>query len=269
MASQFAATSLDLLRDGELSLHGRLVTASNATFQGTLSRGDDTATVVYKPVRGEKPLWDFPDGTLAQREYAAYVVSEALGWSVVPPTLLRDGPLGEGMVQLWVDETERTEERTELVDIVPQGQVPPGWLGVLDALDGRHNPVTLVHADTVELRRMAVFDAVVNNADRKGGHVLDADGKGVFGVDHGVTFNADDKLRTVLWGWAGSEIPRDLLDDVQRLADELAGGLGAELRQLITGIELTATLERCHALVRTGKFPLPSEDWPAIPWPAF
>jgi uncharacterized repeat protein (TIGR03843 family) len=262
-------TDLDLLRSGELSLHGRLVAASNGTFQGSVSLDGESATVVYKPVQGERPLWDFPDGTLAQREYASYVVSEALGWSVVPPTLLRDGPLGEGMVQLWIDEAELPPGETELVDIVPQGRVPKGWLDVLDALDGRHNPVTLVHADNVALQRMAVFDAVVNNADRKGGHVLNPGDGRVFGVDHGVTFNADDKLRTVLWGWAGTPVPPALLDDVKKLADGLAGKLGAELCSLITGVELTATRERCSALLKTGIFPFPSDDWPAIPWPAF
>ncbi|HEU4948204.1 MAG TPA: SCO1664 family protein [Kribbella sp.] len=262
-------SDLRLLREGELSLHGRLVAASNATFQGAVSLGDETATVVYKPVTGERPLWDFPDGTLAQREYAAYVVSEALGWSVVPPTLLRDGPLGEGMVQLWVDEVERPPGDTELVDIVPQGRVPKGWIGVLDALDGRHNPVTLVHAEDDGLRRMAVFDAVVNNADRKGGHVLDPGDGRVFGVDHGVTFNADDKLRTVLWGWAGTPVPPGLLEDIKRLADELAGVVGTQLTELITVVELRATRERCHTLLKTGVFPFPSDDWPAVPWPAF
>jgi uncharacterized repeat protein (TIGR03843 family) len=195
-------------------------------------------------------------------------VSEALGWSVVPPTLLRDGPLGEGMVQLWVDEVEPDGE-TELVDIVPHGRVPKGWVGVLEALDGRHNPVTLVHAENDALRRMAVFDAIVNNADRKGGHVLDAGDGRIFGVDHGVTFNADDKLRTVLWGWAGTPVPPELLEDVKRLSDELAGKLGTELNHLITRVELSATRERCHTLLKTGVFPFPSDDWPAIPWPAF
>lgn len=147
--------------------------------------------------------------------------------------------------------------------------MPAGWLGVLDALDGRHNPVTLVHADNEALRRMAVFDAVVNNADRKGGHVLNPGDGRVYGVDHGVTFNADDKLRTVLWGWAGDPIPADLLDDVRRLADQLAGGLGQQLCELITAVELTATRERCATLLKTGAYPLPSDDWPAIPWPAF
>jgi uncharacterized repeat protein (TIGR03843 family) len=126
-----------------------------------------------------------------------------------------------------------------------------------------------VHADNVALQRMAVFDAVVNNADRKGGHVLNPGDGRVFGVDHGVTFNADDKLRTVLWGWAGTPVPPALLDDVKKLADGLAGKLGAELCSLITGVELTATRERCSALLKSGIFPFPSDDWPAIPWPAF
>jgi uncharacterized repeat protein (TIGR03843 family) len=261
---------LSLLRDGELALHGRLVAASNATFQGVVTLGIETATVVYKPVAGERPLWDFPDGTLAEREYAAYLVSEALGWSVVPPTLLRDGPLGTGMVQLWIDEVVAEDnEAVQLVDIVPQGRVPAGWIGVLDAFDGRHNPVTLVHADAPALQRMAVFDAVVNNADRKGGHVLDAGDGRVHGVDHGVTFNADDKLRTVLWGWAGTPVPADLLAEVDRLDGELAGPLGTELAELITAVELAATRQRCRTLLRSGCFPHPSDDWPAIPWPAF
>ena len=262
-----AGTYLDLLRSGELTVNGRLVSASNATFQAVVSRGDESATVVYKPVAGERPLWDFPDGTLAQREFAAYQVSEALGWQVVPPTLLRDGPLGEGMCQLWIDASPDHDR----VDIVPEGEVPDGWLGVLDAYDGRHNPVTLVHADRPGLQRMAVFDVVVNNADRKGGHILGTAGGDVYGVDHGVTFNADDKLRTVLWGWAGERVPPALLDDVRRLAgpDGLDGDLGRVLARLVTPDEVAATRVRCRRLLASGRFPQPSEDWPAIPWPAF
>ncbi|HYU86888.1 MAG TPA: SCO1664 family protein [Kribbellaceae bacterium] len=259
-----ALAGLDLLRSGDLTVTGRLVAASNATFQGEVCLGERTATVVYKPVAGERPLWDFPDGTLAQREYAAYLVSEALGWSVVPPTLLRDGPFGEGMCQLWIEAGE-----DELVDILPRGEVPDGWLGVLDAYDGRHNPVTLVHSDAAALRRMAVFDAIVNNADRKGGHILSTDGGAVYGVDHGVTFNADDKLRTVLWGWAGSAVPDELLADVRRLGVELDGVLGERLARLITAEELDITRFRVAHLLDTRVHPLPSDDWPAIPWPAF
>ena len=213
-----------LLRDGELSVHGRLVAASNATFQGgsrsvprpprwctSRSRGSGRC--------GTSRTARWPSGSTPR-----FLVSEALGWSVVPPTLLRDGPLGTGMVQLWIDEVVADDnEAVQLVDIVPQGRLPAGWIGVLDAFDGRHNPVTLVHADDPALQRMAVFDAVVNNADRKGGHVLDAGEGRVHGVDHGVTFNADDKLRTVLWGWAGTPVPAELLAEVERLDGELAG----------------------------------------------
>jgi uncharacterized repeat protein (TIGR03843 family) len=258
-----AGTELDLLRSGELDLTGRLLAASNATFQGTVTLEDRSATVVYKPVAGERPLWDFPDGTLAQREYAAYLVSEALGWSLVPPTLLRDGPFGEGMCQLWVDVDDR-----ELVDIVPRGEVADGWLGVLEAYDGRHNPVTLVHADIPALRRMAVFDSVVNNADRKGGHILPTASGTVYGCDHGVTFNADEKLRTVLWGWAGTSLAADEADGLRRLAGDLDGALGDELCTLLTAAEVAITRSRVQQLLRRRRFPVPDDDRHVIPWPA-
>ena len=169
--------------------------ASNATFVGRVGG----VTVVYKPVAGERPLWDFPDGTLAARERAAYLVSEALGWDVVPPTVLRNGPHGPGMVQLW----REPDEGEEPVRVVRSGERRPGWLHVFDGVDERDRAVSLVHEDTAALRRMAVFDVVVNNADRKGGHVLPMAGGHRYGVDHGVSFHTDPKLRTVLWGWAG------------------------------------------------------------------
>ena len=259
-----ADTDLDLLATGELDLTGRLLTASNATFQGTVTAGDRSATVVYKPVAGERPLWDFPDGTLAQREYAAYLVSEALGWELVPPTLLRDGPFGEGMCQLWVETDDR-----ELVDIVPRGEVTEGWLGVLEAYDGGHNPITLVHADVPELRRMAVFDSVINNADRKGGHILPTAAGQVFGCDHGVSFNADDKLRTVLWGWAGARLLAEELAALRRLATALGGKLTDQLCALLTPAEVAITQARVGELLRRRRFPEPSDDRHVIPWPAF
>jgi hypothetical protein len=167
--------------------------ASNHTFACEVVDGVTRIQAVYKPVSGERPLWDFTDGTLAFREYAAWVVSDALGWDVVPPTVLRNGPAGSGMVQLWCE----PDGGVDPVDIVPEDAVPDGYLHVLDAVDDRDRPVALVHEDTRPLRRMAIFDVVVNNTDRKGGHVLAmADGHR-FGVDHGVCFHTDDKLRTV------------------------------------------------------------------------
>jgi uncharacterized repeat protein (TIGR03843 family) len=160
--------ALRLLRDGTLDVEGRLYDASNATLFCTVTLDGVTTACVHKPVAGERPLWDFPDGTLAAREVAAYVVSEALGWDIVPPTVMRDGPFGVGMCQLWID-------IDETVDVA-----------------------ALARGDHPQLRRMAVYDAVVNNADRKGGHLLPTVDGHVFGVDHGVCFSIDDKLQTIL-----------------------------------------------------------------------
>ena len=161
-------SALQLLRHGEITVEGRLVDASNATLLCEIALDGAEERCVYKPIAGERPLWDFPDGTLAGREVATYLVAEASGWSIVPPTVLRDGPFGPGMCQLWVD----ADPSVELIDVVAPSKLPDGWLHVLDALGSGGQPVVLGHADDVRLRRMAVLDAVVNNADRKGGHVL-------------------------------------------------------------------------------------------------
>lgn len=239
--------------------------ASNATFFGQIGSEEDAARVVYKPVAGERPLWDFPDGTLAHREVAAFVVSEALGWNVVPPTWLREGPHGLGMVQLW----QEPDPVQEAVTLVPAGSVPPGWKRVFDGVDDRDQPVSLVHEDTEALRRMAVFDVVVNNADRKGGHVLAmADGHR-YGVDHGVTFHVEHKLRTVLWGWLGEPVPESELGAVDRVAAELSGVVGEQLAVHLTDPEIAATLDRCHRLLASAEMPAPGGAYPAIPWPPF
>jgi len=250
----------DLTR-GELVVLGRVMPASNATFVGEV----DGVRVAYKPVRGERPLWDFPDGTLALREYATFLVSEATGWDVVTLTLLREGPHGPGMVQWWREPTATTEA----VDVLPAGPVPPGRLHVLDGLDEDEKPVQVVHEDSAALRRMALLDAVVNNSDRKGGHVLAmADGHR-YGVDHGLTFHVDDKLRTVLWGWSGQPVPEEDLSVVAGLRDLLGGSLGDELAELLADEEIARTQERCERLLLTGRMPEPDGGWPAIPWPPF
>ncbi len=250
-----------LIEDGELVLHGRIISASNATFVGEV----DGTRVVYKPVAGERPLWDFPDGTLASREVAAYAVSEALGWNVVPLTILREGPHGPGMVQLW----REPDERQEAVTIVPEGEPPPGYLHVFDGLDQLDRPISLVHEDTAPLRRIAVFDVVVNNADRKGGHVLEMPDGHRHGVDHGVTFHTDPKLRTVLWGWAGRPLSGEELAGLDGLIAALDGEPGERLRHLVSARELHRLRQRCDRLRDQATFPLPHGDWPAIPWPPF
>jgi uncharacterized repeat protein (TIGR03843 family) len=247
---------------GELTLHGRVLPASNATFVGEV----DGVRVVYKPIAGERPLWDFPYGTLAGREVAAYAVSQALGWNVVPPTVLRDGPHGPGMVQLWRDEVEDQSP----VDIVGEGDLPEGFRHVFDGLDAHDQPVSLVHEDSAALRRMALFDVVVNNADRKGGHVLPmADGHR-YGVDHGLTFHVEHKLRTVLWGFVGEALTDEESDGLRRLAAAVAGDLGRALVELVAEEEVATTARRISRLLARGAFPAPaSSAYPVIPWPPF
>ncbi|HEY9566066.1 MAG TPA: SCO1664 family protein [Nocardioides sp.] len=244
---------------GELNIEGRVMPASNATFLATI----DGIGVVYKPVRGERPLWDFPDGTLAQREVAAYAVSQALGWNVVPTTVLREGPHGPGMVQAWAEpDVEQLP-----VDIVARDVLPEGYLHVFDAVGPDDEPVSLIHEDTVPLRLMAVFDVLINNGDRKGGHVLAMDYGHRYGVDHGVAFHVENKLRSVLWGWMGQELNAQEREDIARVRDDQ--DLTSRLADLITADELVAFRARCDTLLDEGVMPAPSGDWPAIPWPAF
>lgn len=250
------------LDGGALELVGRITAASNATFVGKVGE----VAVVYKPVAGERPLWDFPDGTLANREVAAYLVSEATGWDVVPRTWLRDGPLGPGMVQLW----QEPDAEQDPVDVVPVAQVPAqGWRTVLEGRDEDGRTVAVIHEDTAALRRMAVFDALVNNADRKGGHVLPMVGGHRYGVDHGVTFHEEHKLRTVLWGWVGEPLSAEELASVERVRSDVAGDLGDRLSALLSDDEVAALAKRCDRLVRAGRFPAPGGDMPAVPWPLF
>lgn len=250
-----------LLTD-ELELTGRITTASNATFVGNIGE----VSVVYKPIRGEQPLWDFPDGTLAHREVAAYLVSEALGWNVVPRTWLRDGPFDEGMVQLW----QEVDPEQHAVNLVPAQAIPStGCKTVLHGEDGNGQEVALLHEDSSELRRMAVFDVLINNADRKGAHVLAMPTGHRYGVDHGVSFHDEHKLRTVLWGWMNEPLTVEELDGVDKLSQALTGELGYELAKLLTPQELSALDDRCADLRQTGQFPAPRGHMPAVPWPLF
>jgi hypothetical protein len=220
----------------DLTPIGRIAQASNASF---LCEIDGGLQVIYKPIRGELPLWDFPEGSLAARETAAYLVSEALELGVVPPTILRDGPAGEGAVQLWIDHV------------------------------GVHRAVDLVNASDEGLRRLALFDAIVNNGDRKGGHILPLPDGRILGVDHGVTFAVEPKLRTVLWAWRSKAFTEEerlvISHGVQGLTDN--GALRAQLSPILDGEEIDAMAARLSELAATGCFPEPSPDWPPLPWP--
>jgi uncharacterized repeat protein (TIGR03843 family) len=268
--------TLDLLTHGPLDIEGRLVDASNATLYCTITTGrpearparparparqpknaksqknaknnknaknvpreQATVACVYKPIAGERPLWDFPAGTLAGREVAAYAVSRAAGWDVVPPTVMRDGPFGPGMCQLWIDH----DTDVDLIALSRRG-------------------------DHAGLRDMAVFDAVVNNADRKIGHLLPVADGHLYGCDHGVCFAEDYKLRTVLWQWRGKTLPRRSVEALRRLNAELTeGNLVAELSGLLSASEIDATRIRVETLLKHRVHPYPPADWPAVPWP--
>ena len=227
------------LSHGSLSISGRLVDASNATLYATCEVKERTLTCIYKPIAGERPLWDFPDGTLANREYLTFLLSHWLGLHLVPPTVLRDGPYGTGMVQLWID----IDESVDLMEFFKE--------------------------DHPELRKIALLDLITNNTDRKIGHLIPTVDGRVFGCDHGVTFHEEDKLRTVLWQWSSEAFSQGELE-ILRLAALL---LGAEKRDVVLGLieeeELDAALNRIDRALKAGTFPEPSEDWPAVPWPPF
>ncbi len=283
--------ALAQLATGQVQVRGRLADASNATLYCVLDAGAQQPALacVYKPVAGERPLWDFPDDTLARREVASYAVSAATGWHVVPPTVLRDGPLGPGSVQLWlqappgrgedppgdepgeVDDAEVVvlpQPGAGLIDITGVHEVAPGWLPVLRAQDHSGHPVVLAHADDLRLRRIAVLDAVINNADRKGGHVLPGWDGAVHGVDHGLTFHVEPKLRTVLWGWGGARLLAEEREVLARLRSDLDGRLGEVLADLLAVEEVVATLERVEHLLATDRLPR-QRGQRTIPWPPF
>ena len=240
-----AEAVIDVLRAGNVDILGRLVASTNHAMYARLTvecpppEAPTVIDAVYKPVAGERPLDDFPDGTLARREVAAYLVSAVTGWQIVPPTVLRDGPFGEGAFQLWIDVDET-------VDVV-----------------------ALVVDDDPRLRRIAVFDAIVNNTDRKGGHLLPVSGGHVFGVDHGVCFSPVPKLRTVLWGWRGQPLDETEIAGVRAVRAGLDGQLGRDLGELLEPVEVAATVRRADRLLQTRRFPRPSPNWPAVPWPPF
>lgn len=225
-----------LILAGELRVTGRLVDASNATLFGTLDTGDGEMAVVYKPVAGERPLWDFETGTLAARERAAFLLSEFLGLHLVPATVLRDGPFGFGAVQRWIDVNEE-------IDLIEFGQ-----------------------SDSRRLRQMALFDAIINNTDRKFGHILVTIDGAIFGCDHGVTFHSEDKLRTVLWQFAGDLLDNDERAALDRISDEREQ-VATLLSSLLSESEIGALFERVERLRSQSAFPLPNPEWPAVPWP--
>ena len=226
-----------LLTEGDLVVTGRLVDASNATLFGVVTHGQESMNCIYKPIAGERPLWDFPDGALAHREYAAYLLSDRLGFNLVPLTILRDGPYGIGMVQEWIDIDESID---------------------LSLFFSSNDPA---------LRSMAIFDAIINNTDRKIGHLLPTASGHLYGCDHGVTFHAQDKLRTVLWQWSEDPLTDKELSMLRAALVKLDGEI--DLSLYLTQGEREALILRVQRLITTAVMPVPNPDWPAVPWPAF
>jgi len=226
---------IDAIAQGELIVEGRFVDASNATLFAKCIYQENEISVIYKPIAGERPLWDFPDGNLANRELAAYLLSEALELHLVPFTIVRDGPFGPGMVQEWI-------EIDETIDVVE-----------------------LANSDNPRIRALTLYDAIINNTDRKYGHILPTSDGRIFGCDHGVTFHEDPKLRTVLWHLSGVEFSTselELLKRAQIVSTSVVEGL-------ITEAESAALLARIGRLLEAGTYPEPSDEWPAVPWPPF
>jgi len=233
-----AEAASQVLRVGTLEVLGRMAYSSNATLLVTASLDGVEVPAVYKPERGERPLWDFPDGTLACREVAAYELSHALGWEIVPETVMRDGPYGVGMVQRFVDHDPDDHYFTLLDD----------------------------HRDV--LLGFAIFDVLANNADRKGGHcLLERRTRHVWGIDHGLTFHVAPKLRTVIWDFAGARVPPASRDDVCRVVADLDGPLGPRFAELLTPSEVGAIARRADALLAAGVLPAPDEGYHSVPWP--
>ncbi len=259
------AELVELLARGELSPLGRIADSSNGALLCLVGDPADEILAICKPEASERPLWDYPDGTLVGRERAAWLVSEAGGFGVVPPTVLRDGPLGPGSVQLWVGPLEGDPD--PVVDVCAPGAVPEGWVTVLAGEDPMGRRVVVAHSAEPAVRTVAVLDAALNNSDRKGGHLI-RDGAAVRGCDHGVSLGVEPKLRTVLWGWAGEVLAPADVERLERLRAALVGGLAEALGPLLTRAEVDALGARVERLLQRRTHPEPQPGWPAIPWPA-
>nr|WP_269151242.1 SCO1664 family protein [Spelaeicoccus albus] len=262
-----------MLADGTVTVLGRLLDSSNATMLAVVSAPEPleptpsgpqppTVQAIYKPVSGERPLADFPPGTLAGREWAAYRLDVALGWDLVQPTVLRtDLPAGTGSLQLWLEADETTS-----VDVFEPTGVPDGWEPVIQAESEDGAPLVVAHRVDDRLRRLALFDIIANNADRKGSHILHAPGGRTIGIDHGLTFNADEKLRTILWGFAGLPLSADESDALKHL-DAQWDAFAGELSAVLDDDEINAARARLAGVLSEGCFPAPPTSRYALPWP--
>ena len=222
-----------IFETGELEIIGRLVDASNASL---LCKLPNELKVIYKPIAGERPLWDFPDGNLASREVAAFYISEVGEFDVVPKTVLREGPFGIGAIQQWI-------ETSEAADVIAMAQ-----------------------SDDPQIRNLALFDIVINNADRKFGHILITPDEQIFGCDHGVSLHEENKLRTVIWQFAEQKLTSE---EIAKLKDLISKIDLNHLAKFLSAEEIAAFLQRVQGLIEDGRFSSPNPNWPAVPWPPY
>lgn len=235
----FNTQAINILSHGEIRIVGRFLWGSNFTYLAEVKSSGESLNAVYKPSHGERPLWDFAGGSLAAREVAAFITSDLLGWDLVPPTILRDdGPIGPGSLQLYVD------------------------------ADAEHHYFTFSENEKSRLRPVALFDLVINNADRKGGHILMGSDGHLWSIDHGICFHMDDKLRTVIWDFSGESFPQQLVanlgDFLARL--ESSKDVGDRYLELLSRSEFEAMITRTRQLLENPCFPKPSSEW-SYPWP--
>jgi uncharacterized repeat protein (TIGR03843 family) len=260
----------ETLKHGDLVVEGQLSGASNASLLCTIDRGDDSNAqnlrCVYKPRKGERPLWDFPSGTLSRREVLAAIAALMFDWDITPTTVWRDdGPFGPGMCQEWVED----DASQPAVAILAPEKVPIGWRVIVEGRSFDGCEVVLAHENSIDLQRMAIFDLVINNADRKGGHILRRTDGRLTGIDHGLSFHEEAKLRTVLWGWSGETIPTEVMTGLERMTEHISHQceLREQLRSNLSAREFTAFERRLSVVVMGREFPHSSMLDPALPWP--
>jgi uncharacterized repeat protein (TIGR03843 family) len=257
-------SDLAILQNGEIHIEGLIPDSSNGALQVSIKSDNIILKAIIKPEATIRPLWDFPERDLNNREYATYLLSSELGLDFVPPTVLREiEGIGPTLIQKWIEEIEN-----DSIIVKNPKDIPKEYLKVLEGYDELNKLICLAHADSVFLRNLAIFDLVINNADRKGGHIIKDTTNNFWAIDHGVSWHEEEKIRTILWGWIGNELSNyDLL--IIEKSNKILHRWLAEDFEYLTQFELKAAINRCEKLMSNKVFPQPSKEWPAVPWPIF
>ena len=255
---------LDLLLSGEIEIEGLIPDSSNGALKITIRDSDQSMDAIMKPEVSIRPLWDFPDLDLNNREYATYLLDRELDLNYVPETVMRDVEgIGNSLIQEWVKESDN-----DLIIVKSPEDIPKDYLKVLQGYDELNKLITLAHKDVRDLRNLCLFDLIINNADRKGGHLLMDSANKMWAIDHGVSWHFESKIRTVLWGWIDVAFNKDDLALLER-AKKVLQKWDAEDFSYLTKNEIEQAIKRVEELVNGKAFPQPGDQWPAVPWPIF